>query len=126
MGKIKKILIIEDDKNMHKIYSEMFESHSKEYSISIVEDARIGYKMIVNENIDLIILDIIMEPMDGEVFFATFRSNPSMKKMPVLVISVLSQENLRSHMKIDNNIDFLKKPFTEEKLFEKIQSMIKQ
>ena len=120
---MKHILIVEDDPNMQMIYKSMFEEKTGEYEIEIESDARKAFRKVSENKYDLILLDIIMEPMDGESFFACIRQDPEKKTTPVIVISVLDSAGL-DYMKKLEKVDFLQKPVTSEQLFEKIDSML--
>ncbi|MFC2149720.1 two-component system response regulator [Candidatus Auribacterota bacterium] len=116
------ILIIEDDKSMRKIYEAYFRGSDK-YKIEILEDARLGYKRAKEGDFDLVLLDMIMEPMSGGEFYACFEDDPAMKKAPVIVVSVIDPVDLE-HMKKYGEVSFIKKPVTKEQLFEKIDDVL--
>ncbi|MBD3426793.1 MAG: response regulator [Candidatus Omnitrophica bacterium] len=120
---MKKILIVEDNLEMQKLYRNMFRPRQGEYDIEIEGDARKAFKRLAEKTFDLVILDIIMEPMDGESFFACLREDSKKKDIPVLVISVLDGEGLE-YMKKLKKVDFLQKPVTINELMDKIGSMI--
>jgi CheY-like chemotaxis protein len=119
---MKNILIVEDNVEMQKLYKNMFKNKQDEYEIEIEGDARKAFKRLAEKDFDLVLLDIIMEPMDGESFFACVRQDSKRKNIPVLVISVLDQEGL-DYMKKLTKVDFLQKPVTIEELMKKIGSM---
>ncbi|MFQ5952406.1 MAG: PleD family two-component system response regulator [Candidatus Omnitrophota bacterium] len=118
----KRILIVEDDEDMREIYREMFENKGSKYEIETVMDARLGFKKLVESKFDFVILDIIMEPMSGDTFFATMKGSEELKDVPVIIVSVLDPEDLEWQIKGAKKIDFLRKPVTEEQLFEKIEN----
>lgn len=120
---MKKILIVEDNTEMQKLYKNMFRSKEGQYGIEVEGDARKAFKILADKDFDLVILDIIMEPMDGESFFACIREDSKRKNIPVLVVSVLDQDGL-DYMKKLKKVEFLQKPVTIEELMEKIASMI--
>ncbi|MGB2601507.1 MAG: response regulator [Candidatus Omnitrophota bacterium] len=120
---MKNILIVEDNVEMQKLYKNMFKNKQDEYGVEIEGDARKAFKRLAEKDFDLVLLDIIMEPMDGESFFACIRQDSKRKDIPVLVVSVLGQEGL-DYMKKLTKVDFLQKPVTIEELMEKIGSMI--
>ena len=121
-NKIKRILIIEDDKEMADLYQDMFKERMNEYDIVIENNAESALARLDNESFDLIILDIIMEPMTGDSFYIFARLDKKIM-IPVLVVSVLSPDTLKNLEKIDN-ISFLQKPVTEEQLFEVIDTIL--
>jgi len=124
-SKRKRILIVEDDPDMIDIYSFIFKNNVDKYEMVSERDARIAFKRLEDEDFDLVILDIIMEPMGGESFYAVMRSDGKIKNIPVIVVSVLSPEDIKHMRRRTGSIDFLRKPVTEKQLFEKIEKFIK-
>lgn len=122
-AKLKKILIVEDEQDMHAMYRMMFAQYKGEYEIDYEEKAQAALDRAKVENYDLIILDINMSPMPGDFFFFFLRLEENTKETPVLVVSVLSHTSLEE-MKAINHIDFLQKPITEEQLIEKIRNLL--
>lgn len=120
---MKNILIIEDDKDMHRIYEDMFKTEGKKYKIEILDDATIALKRLKEEKYDLVILDIIMEPMSGDSFFVYLRENIKTTDIPVLIVSVLSPDTLVQLKKI-NHVQFFQKPITKEQLLKKIDEIL--
>jgi len=124
-SKRKRILIVEDDPDMIDIYSFIFKNNVDKYEMVSERDARIAFKRLEDEDFDLVILDIIMEPMGGESFYAVMRSDEKIKNIPVIVVSMLSPEDIKHMKRRTGLIDFLRKPVTEKQLFEKIEKFIK-
>ncbi|MGB3241453.1 MAG: response regulator [Candidatus Omnitrophota bacterium] len=122
--KTKRILIVEDDEDMLEIYRGLFKSKSDRYEIETVTDARMGFKKLEEQKYDLVILDIIMEPMPGDTFFLCVRNDDRVKNVPILVVSVLDPEDLSRQFNRVNHADYLQKPITEEQLFDKIENII--
>lgn len=118
---MKNIMIVEDDLGMQEIYRDIFSEKKDEYKVELFGDGRLAYKRAKEGDIDMIILDMIMEPMDGNEFYACLRnqSDKKINSIPVLVVSVINPNSL-IEMKRINNVDFLQKPVTGEQLFRKI------
>ena len=70
---------------------------------------------------DLILLDIMMEPMDGWETLAHFKSNPETADIPVLMFSAkkITPEEAKEHA--INIEDFVSKPVNPVQLLEAIQ-----
>lgn len=121
---MKKILIIEDEKGMQEIYRDMFSDQRDRFALEIVGNGEKGMDRIMEKEFDLIILDIIMEPMAGDSFFVHMRSYAEMAELPVIVVSVISPE-LLERMKRINHVSFLQKPITKERLFSEINRVLR-
>lgn len=122
-SKAKNILIVEDDEEMLKIYGMMF-ADKPGYTVETEARAEVALRKVKQSHYDLIILDIIMMPMTGDTFYVYLRNSLKTMYMPVLVVTVLDAK-VMDHFKTLQDVDFLQKPITEKKLFEKIESMVK-
>jgi CheY-like chemotaxis protein len=72
----------------------------------------------------VIILDIMMEPMDGWETLARIKENPATRNIPVLMFSAkkISTEEAEEHrMRID---DFITKPVSPKKIIEAIEKVL--
>lgn len=83
----KKILIIEDDEHVSKVYEMKF---SKEgYSTIFIVNGEEAVEKITSEKPNLIILDLMVPKKDGFVILEEIKKNPSTASIPVLVLSNL-------------------------------------
>ncbi|HNX80599.1 MAG TPA: response regulator [Candidatus Omnitrophota bacterium] len=110
---MKRILIVEDDRDMINIYKDIFTGTSNAFSIDYEVNAPAGLTKLERNDYDLIILDIIMEPMTGDSFFLYARNKERSKNTPILIVSVLSRELLEALRKM-NHVRFVKKPIKKE------------
>lgn len=94
----KKILIIEDDEHVSKVYEMKF---SKEgYETIFVASGEEAVEKITSEKPNLIILDLMVPKKDGFAILEEIKKNPSVSSIPVIVLSNLGgngdQERARS------------------------------
>lgn len=66
MGKMSKILIVEDEAAIRRVLVKILEEESSDYVVESAENGEEALKKIVNEDYDLVISDIKMPKMDGE------------------------------------------------------------
>ena len=64
MRKLKKVLIIEDDKNIRRFLQ--LELEHEGYKVIIGENGEIGINKFKNETPDIILLDLMMPILSGE------------------------------------------------------------
>ncbi|MFC1643704.1 response regulator [Candidatus Omnitrophota bacterium] len=119
---MKRILIF-DTEDMQHFYRTMFKGKEDGYEIEFEDNGVVAFKRLKETNFDLVILEILMAPMNGQEFYSLIRSDPETDKVPVLAISVLSPESLR-HLKKVNKIAILQKPVSEKQLFDELEKMI--
>ncbi len=121
---MKRIMIVEDSRDMQEIYKDIFSDKAKEYEIELMANAEAAYERVLKGGYDLIILDVIMDSMDGNAFYILLRlqEDKQVKNIPVLVVSVLNPDDL-GIFKSSSNVDFLQKPITKQQLFGKIEEL---
>lgn len=87
------------------------------------ENGREGLK-VLNENwVDLVFIDVNMPVMDGMEMLCEIRQNRETRGLPVLIVSTESNED-RIKMIDEQNAQFVHKPFTPEMLRNKILEML--
>jgi len=84
----KKILLIEDDTLLVNMYKAKLVSEG--FEIMIAHEGEKGLEMALKENPDLILLDMMLPKLSGEDFLKKLQSDPEASKIPVLVLSNLS------------------------------------
>lgn len=83
----KKILVIEDDEHVSKVYEMKF---SKEgYNTIFIMSGEEAVEKITDEKPNLIILDLMIPKKDGFAILEEIKKNPSTASIPVLVLSNL-------------------------------------
>ena len=88
---MKKILIIDEDTSLFKIYNEMFSSD--EVEVVGAKSGQEGLGMISSEKPNLIMLDIMLPGgMNGFDVLEQLEANPSTKTIPVIVLTNLDSE----------------------------------
>ncbi|MHB8162844.1 MAG: response regulator [Methanoregula sp.] len=96
----------------------------KKYNPLAVYGGQQCLEILKKERPSIIILDIMMEPMDGWETLARIKENPATRHIPVLMFSAkkISAEEAEEHrISID---DFVSKPVTPKKLIEAIEKVL--
>lgn len=89
----KKIVIIEDDEHISRIYGMKFTKEG--YDTVFVTSGEQAVEKIASEMPNLVILDLMMPKRDGFGVLEDIKKNPNLSKIPVLVISNLGQQSDR-------------------------------
>src|SRR5688572_29124007 len=85
-GTIRDVLVIDDDPNDLRLIEKMLNEHG-EYKPILAQGGRKGWEAI-NANVPhAIILDVFMPDMDGFTILEKLRENPTLRDIPVLVVS---------------------------------------
>jgi CheY-like chemotaxis protein len=82
---MKKILIIEDDPLVTRIYRQKYEAAG--YIVASAEDGERGLQKVKDFTPDLVHLDLMLPKMSGVAIIREIRSQPEFKTMPILVLS---------------------------------------
>lgn len=85
-----KVLLIEDDPILVKMYKVKFESEG--FEVLTADDGEQGLEMALSEGIDVIVLDIMMPKMSGIDLLTKLRKSPKGKKVIVIMLTNLSQQ----------------------------------
>ena len=107
MSKIYKILLVEDDLSLLKIYSNKLKISGFDVSMAITGDEAL--RKVKTELPDLVLLDLILPGKDGFMVLEEIKSDPKTKKIPVVILSNLGQESDIKRGKELGAIDYLVK-----------------
>ena len=86
-----RVLIVEDDPMLVKMYKTKFESEG--YEVVTAEDGEAGLKAALECMPRLMILDMMMPKLSGIGVLEALRKQPAALKIPVVVLSNLSHED---------------------------------
>ena len=84
-----KILLIENEEFLRKLYSE-FLSMSK-YEVDTAENGKEGFAKLEKFVPELIILDIKMPVMDGPEFLREIKKNIKLRDIPIIILTGVSE-----------------------------------
>ncbi|MBI4759903.1 MAG: GAF domain-containing protein [Chloroflexi bacterium] len=85
-GKIRRVLVIDDDPNDLRLIEKILTEHGK-YQAILAEGGRRGWEILNTNPPDAVILDIFMPEMDGFMILEKLREEPALRDIPVLVVS---------------------------------------
>ena len=90
---IKKVIIIDDSSTALNLLKAAFENCF--WEVYITKTASFAYDLIFEVAPDLIVTDAIMPVMGGFQLVKTIRKNEKISKIPVIVYSVLPENNAK-------------------------------
>lgn len=118
--KMKRILIIEDDRSIAEIEKDYLEMSG--YFVSVAYDGETGLKRIQSEKFDLVILDIMLPGRDG---FSILSSLPEDKDFPIIVVSAKDEEFSKIKGLGLGADDYMTKPFSMVELVARVSRQLK-
>lgn len=119
------VLIVDDSTAIRKILHRVLQQ--TELQLGTVHEANDGVEALnaLRSNpISLILSDINMPNMDGIELLRNIRSNPSLKSVPVIMITTEgSQEKVMQALQLGAS-GYVRKPFTPDQIKEKLVGLI--
>ena len=115
---MKKILIIDDDPKICEYLSNLFEDNG--YATASAKNAQEALELVNSEPFDLVTLDLDMPGEWGPRFYSRMVQNPSLKNIPVIVISVMSGNEYA----ISKAVASLTKPFDRKELLKIVRDVL--
>ena len=88
---MKKILVIDDSKLLRMANARMLAKAG--YEVLTAADGEEGLKIVQSHAPDLLVLDMMLPKISGVEVLQTLRKNPSTQRLPVIVLTSLSQLN---------------------------------
>ena len=116
-------MIVEDDQNFHDLYSEMLED--TDFRLIHAYDGEEALAKLEDDNKpDLIILDLLLDMMTGDIFLLYLKGMSEYADIPVIIISNFPKRGYKSLRVIEPNLAFFNKTITKEKLIATIETKI--
>ncbi len=116
---VKKILVVDDDLTTIKIISHFLKKEN--YRVRTSLSGMDGLKKAFQETPDLILLDVMMPDLNGFQFLSIYRKDKENGRIPVVILSSLSEEaDVLKGLEI-GAMDYITKPFSPQVLMAKIK-----
>lgn len=123
MADQKKVLIIEDDKFLLKLYSDKL-SHEG-FLVSMAISGEEGLGKVKQEKPDLVLLDVILPQKNGFDILGALKLDPETKDVPVVMLTNLGQDSdIKTGMDLGAADYLVKTDFSITKLPEVVRKHI--
>ena len=118
---MKKILVVEDEKDIQNIIKAFLEN--AEYKVETADDGLDAINLIQKNNYDLILLDIMLPKIDGFTVCEMIRKNSN---IPIIILTALTDEEsqLKGFDKLAD--DYITKPFSMPVLLKHIEAIFRR
>jgi len=132
MQKQTKILVIDDDPDVHAVVTKIFQP--KSYEMVSAYDGDEGLRKVVEERPDLIILDVIMPGKHGFDVCHELKTDEKyhfFSNIPVLMLTVYPEDREKMHLSMREGMmmeaeDYLQKPIDPEELVKRVEALLKK
>ncbi len=119
------LLIIDDSEAVRNRVKESLASSGLFDTVLEAPDGLLGFKLLREHSVDLVLCDLIMRGVDGFKFLALKRSDRKYDDVPVILLT--GQENVGSKVRaLDSGAsDYLVKPFDDAELVARVKVHLK-
>lgn len=117
-----KILVVDDEPDVVELIGFNLRSHGYE-----VISAKDGLEALLKARRflpDLVVLDVMMDGMDGLSVCEILRTQPSTKTIPVIIVTAAAGEIAKLNSFEAGAADFMTKPFSPHELVRKIGRLL--
>jgi CheY-like chemotaxis protein len=106
-----KIMVVDDNADAIRLVEKYLASNI--YTVSGIQDPERVIAELEKERPFLILMDVMLPNIDGWMLLSQIRLNPGLSKIPVIVSTILPQEDLSISLGADG---FLRKPYSQQEL----------
>src|SRR4030067_3500062 len=120
----KKILIIEDEKDIAELIRHYLEKDKFETLLAL--DGEKGLELIRRQNPDVVILDLMLPKIDGIEVCKRIRSDSKVSGVPVIMLTAKGDESDRIIGLELGADDYVTKPFSPKELVARIKALLRR
>jgi DNA-binding response OmpR family regulator len=132
MPKQARVLLIDDDPDVHTVVKKVLEG--KSYEVISAYDGFEGLRKVVEERPDLIILDVIMPGKHGFDVCHELKTDEKyhfFSNIPVLMLTVYPEDREKMHLSMREGMmmeaeDYLQKPVDAKELLKRVEGLLKK
>lgn len=127
----KKVLVVEDEMDMRVFITTLLETSG--FKPIVAQNGEEGFDKATSEKPDLILLDVMMPKEGGIQLYRRLKTDSSLSRIPVLVISAISEKTFLHSQKMLNSArgeslpepeGYIEKPPEAEELLKEIERII--
>lgn len=118
----KKILLIEDNEELRRLYGECFKRH--DFEVFEAGDGQAAIDVALIERPDVILLDLMLPRQGGLGALRVFRSLPECKHTPIIILTALPNPEYRERAEGRVQGYYLKTEITPKELVAKARELL--
>lgn len=116
-----RVLIAEDNVDMRCFIGRVL---IDEYQISVAADGEQALSLITASPPDLVITDLMMPKVSGQLLVKEIRSREELANVPILVLSARADDELRIKLLAESVQDYVVKPFSATELRARVRNLV--
>ena len=118
----KTILAVDDSSSLRQMVA--FSLKAAGYQVVEAVDGQDGLDKAKNQVVDLVLTDQNMPKMDGLSLIKLLRGLPAYQKVPILMLTTESSDEMKSKGRVAGANGWLVKPFDPQRLIEVVKKVI--
>jgi adenylate cyclase len=118
------LLVVDDDEGNRDVLSRRLLRDG--YEVMLAESGRQALRMLDRYDFDLVLLDIMMQGMDGISVLAELKRSPKLNQLPVIMITAVDEIESIAHCIEAGADDYLLKPFNPVLLRARINALLER
>jgi two-component system chemotaxis response regulator CheY len=118
----KTILAVDDSSSLRQMVA--FSLKAAGYQVVEAVDGQDGLEKAKQQTVDLVLTDQNMPKMDGLALIKALRGLPAYQKVPILMLTTESSDEMKSKGRAAGANGWLVKPFDPQRLIEVVKKVI--
>jgi DNA-binding response OmpR family regulator len=119
-----RVLIVEDDADQGRLIAELLRDEGLEPRV--VTSGRAGLAELRDWSPRVVLLDLVLPDMDGQMFRAAHLAMPTRRDVPVIILSATSARNVRAQVELLEAAAGFEKPYDVEELLQAVLRACRQ
>ncbi|HSX47606.1 MAG TPA: response regulator [Patescibacteria group bacterium] len=120
-----KIAIVEDDQTISQMYRFKFENES--FEVQTAENGKLGLELVEKMKPDIILLDLMMPEMTGDVMLQKMRNTDWGKSIKVIILTNMGEQEIPETAKnLGVNGIVLKAEMTPRQVFDLVKKTLSE
>jgi signal transduction histidine kinase len=115
------VLVVEDHPEMSRFLADCL---APDYRVATAFDGRQGLEKALELRPDLVLCDVMLPVMGGDVLVRELRTHPELDGTPIVVLTAKADDELRIRLLREGAQDFLTKPFVAEELRARVANFV--
>ena len=116
-----KVLVVDDERDMVEMLR--YNLNERGYDVLAASNGLEAIKQVRNHQPDLVLLDLMLDGMDGFTVCEILRQQPSTSSVPIIMITAQIGEMVRRNGLDSGADDVINKPFSPEKLMNHMEKV---
>ena len=121
LGERPLVLVVEDNPDMNRFVAATL---APEFRVVSALDGRTGLEQAMLLHPDLVVSDVMMPGLGGDVLVRELRARPDLDSVPVVVLTAKADDALRVRLLREGAVDYLTKPFFAEELRVRVRNLV--